>query len=603
MKDLTGYSKGQLVVIAKGREERHTTAKGRKILNRYWLCRCSCGTEKEVAEKHLLYSDIKSCGCYMQSEVYSELSSKRIKASKHFEDLSGKTYNRLTVLGFDKVYKGNAYYLCQCLCGKTISVKYTSLVNNKVRSCGCLQRDKAKSNYVDLTGQRFNHLVCLSYLGKSKWKCQCDCGNLTIVDARHLKNGHTKSCGCWNKEVIDKKTNKLKGLRFGKLIVLDKAEKKGFWECKCDCGNRVVVKGANLTRTRNPQITCGCADYYGSETKSLAKQFNRSTSTIVFTEHRLFGEALVKPSKAQIKELKNYFSQTEMQGSSFEEKEVVSFVKSIYKGEVIENDRSLIAPKELDIYIPEKNFAIEYDGLAWHSERTGCKSSYHLQKTRACNGKGVRLFHLYSNEWRDKKEIVKSMISSALGIYERKIYARKCDVREVTDRTAVKDMLNGNHLQGDCGRFSKAMGLYYKGELVQLCVFGTQHFGRKDTVELYRMVTLKNTQVVGGFSRLMEHSGYSEVMSYVSLRTFNASGYYSSGWTLESISQPSYCYTDGFATYSRQLFKKDKCLKRFDNVTEDMTETEMTEKNGFYKLWDCGTYKVSWKKELKNKCI
>lgn len=495
----------------------------------YWHCKCSCGNEKDVQQRCLLNGDSTSCGCSNKEKI---------------KDLTGEVFGRLTVISFAYSYNNRAYWNCQCSCGNKVVANSHNLVNGNTKSCGCLHSGNCESRK-DITGQKFNHLTVIRYLGTQKshsmLECLCDCGKICIKERSSLVSGMIKSCGCRH--------------------------------------------------------------YPESDTDELAYKFHKHKSTVILAKKELFGKYIPVLSETQVKEMEIYFKKKKVITSSKAEKEVVSFVKSIYKGEVIENDRSLIAPKELDIYIPEKNFAIEYDGLARHSERTGCKSSYHLQKTRACNGKGVRLFHLYSNEWRDKKEIVKSMISSALGVYERKIYARKCDVREVTDRTAVKDMLNGNHLQGDCGRFSRAMGLYYKGELVQLCVFGTQHFGRKDTVELYRMVTLKNTQVVGGFSRLMEHSGYSEVMSYVSLRTFNASGYYSSGWTLESMSQPSYCYTDGFDTYSRQLFKKDKCLKRFDNVTEDMTETEMTEKNGFYKLWDCGTYKVSWKKELKNKSI
>lgn len=493
---------------------------------------CKCACGNLTNVETSKLGKTQSCGCLKQT------------TTKLRDDLTGKVFEHLTVLSYAYTKKGRAYWKCRCFCGAIIVKQGKLLKMGSVTSCGC---QHGKKRIIDLTNRVFGKLTVIKQVGSKRnsplWECLCACGNMSLVTSRSLLSGNTKSCGCSHHRPA-KNRKDLTGLRFGKLTVIQHSyteKKKAYWLCQCDCGNKINVYSSYLIQGETK--SCGCVSNF-----------------------------------------------------SFEEKEVVSFVKSIYKGEVIENDRSLIAPKELDIYIPGKNFAIEYDGLAWHSERTGCKSSYHLQKTRACNGKGVRLFHLYSNEWRDKKEIVKSMISSALGVYERKIYARKCDVREVTDRTAVKDMLNGNHLQGDCGRFSRAMGLYYKGELVQLCVFGTQHFGRKDTVELYRMVTLKNTQVVGGFSRLMEHSGYSEVMSYVSLRTFNASGYYSSGWTLESISQPSYCYTDGLDTYSRQLFKKDKCLKRFDNVTEDMTETEMTEKNGFYKLWDCGTYKVSWKK-------
>jgi len=72
----------------------------------------------------------------------------------------------------------------------------------------------------DLTGQTFNRLTALKIVGRNKqgrlvWQCRCSCGNITEVSANHLKNGHTKSCGCLKLEVNTKQItdfNKKKGL-------------------------------------------------------------------------------------------------------------------------------------------------------------------------------------------------------------------------------------------------------------------------------------------------------------------------------------------------------------------------------------------------------
>lgn len=129
---------------------------------------------------------------------------------------------------------------------------------------------------------------------------------------------------------------------------------------------------------------------------------------------------------------------------------------------------------------------------------------------------------------------------------------------------------------------------------MQVCVFGKQFFGRNGDIELYRMATKLNTQVLGGFSKLMKHCPWNTVVSYVALRMFDGRGYLAGKWKIEHIANPSFCITDGVNVYSRHLFKKEACLKKFDNVTEDMTEREMQVKNGFYRLWDSGTYKVRW---------
>ena len=464
-----------------------------------------------------------------------------IKGKKQIKDLTNKRFGSLTVIKFAYIKENKAYWYCKCDCGREI-IKQGKLLNNgHITSCGCRINRKVTK---DLTKQKFNRLTVISFAyiknHKTYWKCQCDCGNIVTVAGTSLTQGNTKSCGCLvhtNTTRID-----LQGKKFGKLKVLQYVrtiDKVPIWLCQCDCGNKVAVKSIYLLH--NETKSCGC-----------------------------------------------------VRNTSFKEKEVVAFVKSIYKGEVIENDRSIIAPKELDVYIPEKNFAIEYNGLYWHSEAQDKGQSYHLNKTKMCMNKGIRLLHIYENEWRDKQDICKSMIASALGIYERKEFARKCEVKEVTDRKTVIDFFEQNHIQGAVYKFSLCLGLYKGDELLQAVVFGKQHFGKNGDYELYRMVTKKNVQVLGGFSKLMKHCPYDTVVSYVALRMFDAKGYLAGNWKIEHISHPSFCITDGINVYSRHLFKKDKCLKLFDNVTEDMTEREMQIKNGYYRLWDCGTYKVRW---------
>ena len=63
--------------------------------------------------------------------------------------------------------------------------------------------------FIDLTGQKFNRLIVIKRVensnhGKVRWLCQCSCGQQTIVKGNNLKNGHTRSCGCLNKEILTK---------------------------------------------------------------------------------------------------------------------------------------------------------------------------------------------------------------------------------------------------------------------------------------------------------------------------------------------------------------------------------------------------------------
>ena len=277
--------------------------------------------------------------------------------------------------------------------------------------------------------------------------------------------------------------------------------------------------------------------------------------------------------------------------TSVGEKEIYSFIKSIYNSEIIENDRKTIYPKELDIYIPKKNLAIEFDGLYFHSTKFGKDKNYHLSKTLACEEKGIRLIHIFEDEWLFKRPIVESIIKSALGIYEQKIFARKCVVKELDDKT-FKQFCNENHIQDECSS-SERIGLFYNDELVQAVGFSKSRFSKNET-ELVRMVTKLNTQVVGGFSRLMKHFG-KNCISYIDRRLFDGKGYQSSGFKYVCTNRPNYYYVKELDRYHRMNFTKKNIAKKFPKeFDEKLTEEKNMKKLGFYRMYDCGTIKVKY---------
>ena len=225
--------------------------------------------------------------------------------------------------------------------------------------------------------------------------------------------------------------------------------------------------------------------------------------------------------------------------SSFMEKEVVSFIKSIYDGCVIENDRTVISPLELDMYMPGKQLAIEFDGMYWHSEATGKNEKYHLYKTEKCFENGIKLLHVFENEWIENKEIVKDRIKAAFGIYDSRIYARKCKVRRITPTLANK-FLEKNHLQG-CDNSSCQYGLMYEHELVAVMTFGKPRFNKNYDWELIRYASQLGIQVIGGASKLLakfmkNHSG--SIVSYADRRYSDGRLYDAIGFRLIGKSSP-----------------------------------------------------------------
>nr|DAG20580.1 MAG TPA: restriction enzyme [Caudoviricetes sp.] len=195
---------------------------------------------------------------------------------------------------------GKIQWRCRCDCGNEKDVLSISLTSRHTQSCGCLQKEKtsiANKRNIDLVGHRFGRLVVLSRSTTSaKWICRCDCGNLVEVTTTHLKTGHTKSCGCLQKDITSEVRGiNLNGQRFGLLIVegldIEKStSEKKYWVCQCDCGNRISVSTGDL-RSGNTQ-SCGCSKLSHGEMKikSLLEEYN-----IPFEQEKSFPDC-VNPS-------------------------------------------------------------------------------------------------------------------------------------------------------------------------------------------------------------------------------------------------------------------------------------------------------------------
>jgi len=275
--------------------------------------------------------------------------------------------------------------------------------------------------------------------------------------------------------------------------------------------------------------------------------------------------------------------------SSIAEKEIVDFIKSLNIKNVIENDRTILDGKELDIYLPDYNLAIEFDGLYWHSESQGKDKNYHLDKTNKCNEKNIQLIHIFEDEWLDKKEIIKSILRVRLGIIDNKIYARKCIIKEVENREA-KIFLENNHLQGKVNGKIR-LGLYYNDELVSLLTFGKSRFNKNYDWELLRFANKLNTSVVGGFAKLLKYfksNQSGKIITYSDKRYFNGKIYENNGFKTLLSSSPNYYYIKNNIKYNRIKFQKHKLNSILENFNNDLTESQNMLLNGYDRIWDCG---------------
>lgn len=278
------------------------------------------------------------------------------------------------------------------------------------------------------------------------------------------------------------------------------------------------------------------------------------------------------------------------QGFSYMEIEVFDFIKSVYNGNIISNSRKIISPYEIDLYFSEKRLAIEFDGLFWHSDAKNKDNYYHLNKTELCEKQGIQLIHVFEDEWIEKQEIVKDRIKSILGIYEKRIYARKCIIKEVNSKES-NQFLEANHLQGKDGA-SIRYGLFYQDELVSVMTFGKPRFNKNYEWELIRFASKLGTQIVGGANKLLKffkknHDG--SIISYADRRYSIGKLYESMGFKLLSVSAPNYWWTKQRQKLSRYQCQKHKLsviLK--DSFNPELSETENMMFNGYDKIYDCG---------------
>jgi len=271
---------------------------------------------------------------------------------------------------------------------------------------------------------------------------------------------------------------------------------------------------------------------------------------------------------------------------SIKEKELLEFIKSVYSGEIIPSYRDGL---EVDIYLPELNIGFEFNGLYFHSDKFKEKN-YHLDKTNYFKEKGIRIIHIWEDDWDNRKEIVKSQISNLFGINTEKIFARKCDVREIKDSKIISEFLNNNHIQGRVNSSLK-LGLYFNDELVSLMTFDNNE-GRKKMelggYNLNRFCNKKGTNVVGGASKLlsyfMKNYDVKRIVSYADKDWSVGNLYKVLGFINIGVNGPDYKYIVKGCRVHKSRYKKSK-------LKTELTESKQMELNGINKIFDCGKLK------------
>jgi hypothetical protein len=264
--------------------------------------------------------------------------------------------------------------------------------------------------------------------------------------------------------------------------------------------------------------------------------------------------------------------------------------------------KNIIPRQELDIYIPEKKFAVEFNGLYWHSEAIRSDKEYHKKKVDACNKVGIYLYQVWEDDWRDKKDIVIRGLAHRLGVTHKlpevlpnipaywyeKIGARSTMASLVTNSDA-REFLDTHHIQGFASG-SHYVGLKDKSDRIR-AVMVLSSTGNDGELRIDRYASAGI--VSGGFTKALKFAEQElPVKSFVTFADraiSNGSLYEQNGFVLDKVLDVDYSYL----AKGCRIHKFNYRIKRFKTDREltfkdGLTERELAKLNVLHRIWDSG---------------
>jgi hypothetical protein len=291
--------------------------------------------------------------------------------------------------------------------------------------------------------------------------------------------------------------------------------------------------------------------------------------------------------------------------SSKAENEIADILRALGEN-VVQHNRAILKGMELDIYLPERNLAIEYNGLYWHTiENNGKHKNSHYDKWKACQNIGIQLIQIWEDDWKDRREVILRSLIHKLGltkdasikfpeigiIAKEAVYARKTQVALFSKKEA-ESFLKENHIQGFASG-SHYVGLVNaSGEICTLMVLKKE---KNNSLNIIRYATDRSVQ--GGFTKLLKYATKTwEPDRFITFsdNCISDGGLYSNnGFIADKFLAPDYMYLAGNVRkhkfgYRLKKFQNDPSLK----WEPGLTEYQLARMNSLYRIYDAG--KIRW---------
>lgn len=505
----------------------------------------------------------------------------------------GAVFGNLTVLKYINARE----VVCRCNCPNhtlIVTRKY-KLDNGSITSCGCMSEHSINRNtYEKIKTTEFE---VMEYINATNIVCKCSCGKTFKTTKTHIDNKEVHSCGC-RQHVIDY-DKQYKTNHKGNLDIIRHVG-YGIYECKCKCGNTCFRNKNQLDSTENP--SCGCThNAPRGRSESNLDLLDRIYKYIVNNKGKTIKEIAVNLG-VSYSTIQKAIHTLNIEDSvfyndpiSYEEKEVRELIRKTGL-ESIYNTRSVISPLELDIYIPEKRVAIEFNGNYWHSNKY-LESDYHRDKTMLCTQKGIRLIHIFEYEWTNsiKRKIIESIVNESLA-NSTKLDTKDIEIIEIENNEYMTFCTN-NHIHG----YTKAsimLGCYYNKHLIGIMSF-EKSIKDDNTYDLRRLCWKNGIYVVGGSKKIFKYfvTKYKPklVTASCDISKFTGKEYTELGFRITGITEPQYVWTKNEfnKTLTQYQTQKHKLIAQ-GLGTENQTEDEIMTNLGYIKVYDCGNLKFEW---------
>ena len=464
---------------------------------------------------------------------------------------------------------------------------------------------------------------------KLKIECSCDyCGGLFQRTVSNLERSykHLKKDSCDNKECIQKKKKEIFNLKYG----CDNPFQSDMIKQKIVDSNLRKYGVINPTQNediRNKQKKT-CLDKYGAENpfqSEIVKEKIKEKNLLLYGVENSFQRKEIQEKQkdtlrkkyrvdhySKTKECRNKVIATNIEryGSPFPshkygktQDEIKEWLNSF--GFDFSSDYEILENKEIDLLDKDKKIGIEYCGLYWHNELSPepRDHKYHINKYKNCLKKDIQLLTIFEDEWKFRQNQCKSHIKSVLGITDKKVFARKCEVKEII-REDAKKFFDFYHIQGSNKLGIVFFGLFFENELYAVMSLGRHNRQldvSKKEITLDRLCFKDGVQIIGGASKLFskclewaKNNNYKKIISFSDNRWSLGNVYKKMGFVLEKEYGPDYSYVS--TNNPRKRLSKQSQKKSMTKCPKDLTEHSWALQRGLARIYDCG--KKRWIFEL-----